>query len=413
MTKRTYRSWSRLLGVSLALGAGMMAGVEAQENPDLDTRIEELIDKKLAERESQGQSDIFSQATGDLGVEIHGHLQFEHENYESEGSRSGDSTFDNQYFTLWIGKQITEDLRAVIEIEYEHGGTDSQTGGTGGGGGGQTEIDQAMAVWNPGGYDEFGIKIGKFYVPFGIERFSYAGPQNRLVSRPAPFQRIWPGTYADNGVAIQGRVGDDVAFIYELAAVNGLGPAAATSIRTARQGRDNEDNKAMVGRIAVAFGDEFEFGTSYYEGKYNEFQVLGHALAPDSEFDLIYNGIDARMTLGQLDVRGEWIESSVETGETLTNGFRNFRRQGYYIQTAWRQEVGLEFLDYLDGVVRFDSKDENTTVKDTADTNTWALGVTFGVNEHLKFKVERQMVHERGPVKLDNDAWLMQASVQF
>jgi phosphate-selective porin len=380
----------------------------------------EKIKKKLAllEKKQENKSatpDLFSNMKDSFGVDIHGHLQFEYEDYGTEGSRGGDATFDNQYFTLWIGKEINDQLEVAVEIEYEHGGTGEQTGGTGGGGGGETEVDQAMALWKPLDDETFKIRFGKFYVPFGIERFSYAGPYNRLVSRPAPFQNVYPGTYADTGLEFLGKflLNNDMSFIYNLAWINGLGPDAAVDIREARQGRDNNDNKAIAGRLALKIGKTLEFGGSYYKGKYNEFQSRGHALVPDNELSLIYHGLDARWTQGPWDIRGEWLESYVDTGETLINGFRNFRRSGYYLQTAYRLDFEKELLKFVDLVLRFDSKDENSTIHNTDDTNTWAYGLAFGIYEKMKLKFEFQKVHERGPEKISNGAFLAQMSLQF
>jgi hypothetical protein len=361
----------------------------------------------------------FAQSTDDTGlfegdsdVVLKGHLQWEYEDTGSEGGRNGDSTFDSQYLTMWFGYHVEENMRVVAEVEYEHGGTINQTGGANGGGGGELEVDQGFVEWEL--QKALIIKIGKFYTPFGIERFSYAGPSNRLVSRPGTFQNVYPGTYAEVGVNLGGQlpIVGSTTFNYEVAVVNGLGDTANTSIRDARQSRDNNDNKAMVGRISVnAKPDDadIEFGASYYDGKFNSHQ----GYIADNRLRLTYAGIDLRVKYKNFDFIAEQIISTVEQGETLINGKRNFRRSGYYAQLAYRSEVDREYVKFIDVVARFNSKDENSTVQNTADQNQMALGINWGLYKKVILKLEYQFNHERHGNKLSDNAWLGQVSVAF
>jgi len=399
---------SGLLGLIVSLGLNVLA--------------EDITEKKVREifsemtKKDSGNGGLFDQSTGeDSPFEIHGHLQFEYEETESDGGRNGNSTFDTQYLTLWFGFEIEDNMNIVAEVEYEHGGTLGQNGGTGGGGSGELEVDQAFFNWDILSDSTLQVKIGKFYVPFGIERFSYAGPSNRLVSRPAAFQKVYPGTYADSGIQTYGSISlsDSNSFKYEAAVVNGLGPDANTSIRDSRQGRDNNDNKAYVGRLAfnskVSSDLEIEVGGSYYDGKYNEH--LGYIA--ENKLRLTYTGADLRITYNNFDFRAEKIISTVDQGETATNNIRNFRRSGYYTQLAYRQEVDKELIKFVDLVTRFSSKDENSTVSNTADQNQWSVGINWGITDKVIMKVERQFNHERHGNKLSDDAWLGQLSVAF
>ena len=126
-----------------------------------------------------------------------------------------------------------------------------------------------------------------------------------------------------------------------------------------------------------------------------------------------YFAKDEKLSFNTINARSEKITSTVAMGETATNGVRNFRRSGYYVQGAYRQEVDQHLIKYVDFVTRFGVKDENSTTQTTSDQNQWAVGINWGIFDDVIVKVERQFNHERHGRKLSDDAWLGQLSVRF
>jgi hypothetical protein len=138
--------------------------------------------------------------------------------------------------------------------------------------------------------DPLRLRLGKFYVPFGIERFYQNGPRNPLVDRPAPFIQIIPGTFSDTGIGVSGEqrvaAGPELIAEYEVALMNGLGSNLFDSAREARQNRDNNASKALASRLGARYDRWLFLGTSFLygesdDGDEDDFTALGADLRLD------------------------------------------------------------------------------------------------------------------------------------
>jgi hypothetical protein len=226
--------------------------------------------------------------------DLHGHVTLSYFGFEeaspaTTGPALSDlspaSSFELSDLTFFLGVPLARNLYVVTEVEYEGGGDD-------------IDVDQAFAEWSLAEHEALELRIGKFYVPFGIERFYQNAPQNPLVDRPSPFLQIIPGTFSDTGLGISARraLGDEPELVFsaELALMNGLGARAFDSVRDARQDADNNANKALAGRLGLAYDRWLDAGISTLYGEYDD----------GDEDALAALGFDVRATLGRVFVRG-------------------------------------------------------------------------------------------------------------
>jgi len=172
-----------------------------------------------------------------VDVDIHGFINFEYIDAQEDGSRGGKSTFDLHHANIFLDVLLRSNLRSHVEIEFEHGFE-------------EIEIHQAFLEWGIAPW--LSVTAGRFYAPFGVERFAWYPMANQLVSRPIAFRQIIPGSFYQTGLMFSGAFDfhRDLLLTYEASVTNGLGEDAADNRRSSRQTRDNNFGKAVTGRIA-------------------------------------------------------------------------------------------------------------------------------------------------------------------
>ncbi len=354
------------------------------------------------------------------------------------------STFELSTFALWAGIDITKNIEVISEMEFEPAGGEEQ----------KIRLDQARLTWDliklptsstlrpeyavPWGIIEEGIlsfTFGKFYYPFGIERFSYSGPVNKLVDRPSPFRQIIPGTYSDVGAKIHGFVPiyQEVALRYEVALTNGLAGPLRSPIREDRQNTDNNRNKQVGGRLGLSLTDWLEIGSSAITGKYDS----------DNSQDMNFFGADARITYDKIkllsstteevfDLRGEYVFNHVNQPSTKKRDL-DFSRDGWYIQTAYKFEFHKPFLNYIEPVFRYDSLNDDVTkfastftplgkytpnkamrkFKPVLEVNRYAFGIGWSPFKHFRIKGEYEVSDEQDIPEVNNNAILYEMTIDW
>lgn len=283
------------------------------------------------------------------------------EGRDDKTQRDTTKFFDQTSLTLWLGVNILKSLSFTSEIDIENGFT--------------IEAERGHFNWNILG-DLLTIRVGKFVYPFGIERFQYSEPFNKLVDRPSPMVRIVPGLYTDVGVEFLGTVPIPhiEALKYEFAVTNGLDSFDDDGKQ--EDLADNNTNKQLGGRLSFALLPGLEIGGSYLMGKYDM----------DDNNGLFLAGADIAYQWKGLAFRGEYVGGRVE----LENG-GDFHRNGYYLQTSYRHPFELDYLKYLEGVVRFDSVNPRDDVLNDGDADRIAFGVNYSPIENLILKFEYEI----------------------
>ncbi|MFQ5653662.1 MAG: hypothetical protein ACE5GW_02890 [Planctomycetota bacterium] len=401
------RSWnllSRAAGVVLL--AGLLApGVAAQEGapppgpPPAEAEAPLLPGAAEEPQAGDDPNPFFSiedipPPRGRVPVEVHGRIDLTLLHFDDRRNVDGFPRHRVDLLSPAVSLEWNPLPRLFLRTEVEYDGLDSKV-----------ELDQLLMrtdIPQLGGY----LDVGLTYVPFGIERFYYSPPTNPLVDRPSPFRRIFPGSYSDVGLFLVASHGGkqleagrrEWKVKGEFAVTRGLrGPD--------RDDRPDDlfeenDELQVVGRLGVEPFTGFQVGAS---GLIVHFDVG----STHRRLDLI--GIDATWRGDQEYIRAEMLYGTVERGVTAGG---DFERDGLYIEGYRRLTLGLPWLEAVEGVVRFDSLDENSKVRDFRDVERWAFGLNVVPRPGFRVKSEIILSRERG-TEIDNDGFLMQAEVHF
>jgi hypothetical protein len=345
----------------------------------------------------------------DTFAEFHGYLNLIYFDFEKDGDRNnrGDSSFDQHYFAFNSIAKIRHNVTAFGEIEYEHGGQ-------------EILIDRAYIDW--GIYEEhLNFRLGKFYSPFGLELREYQYPLRKLVSRPMMARNLLFNEWTEVGVNMYGRLKiPNLAFSvdYDLAVVNGpsgsdsgdsdstpeileVGTGANPSTggtADARQSRDNNSNRTFIGRLSTYIPAGLGVGLSYGDGRYSD------AGSPNLDFSLI--GVDARLNVIGLDLRGEWVKRTIDLTTTSER-----ESSSYYIQASYKKVLGKEWLNYIEPVARYDFLEPDDDAP-SDQRKRISLGINYSPYPHFKFGAEWQMNSEEG-TEMEDDGFLLHGVVDF
>lgn len=258
---------------------------------------------------------------------------------EFENFQGADSTFDPHRFVLNIASQVHQRVKFYSEVELEHGATfGGESSGEGSisiqdangngvidadeaqdigvevesesGRGGEIELEQAWAEFALN--DNFGVRSGVILVPFGKFNLYHDDDLQNLTDRPLVSRRVIPTTWSDAGVGLVGQteLGEGAALGGQLYLINGLTDEFSAGAGGTRDGRgsleqDNNNNKAVVGRLNFSPMLGQELGVSGYYGSYDdESNAIGAA------------AIDWDLAAGDFQLMGEAALFSFENGLT-------------------------------------------------------------------------------------------------
>lgn len=229
---------------------------------------------------------------------VGGYASIEYGNFEDQ-----DSFFDQHRFILNVGSQLTDRIKFYSEIEYEHGATFESEGTSSGeisivdtNGNGVIDADEAQNIpaeldtdigrsgeisieqaWMQYDFNQnLGIRGGVLLVPFGRFNLTHDDDLHVFTDRPLVARRVSPSTWQDSGIGFvyNTNFGEESRVWAELYAINGLRDTfegGSDALREARSdlGSDNNNNKAIVGRVAVSPWVGTEVGLSGYTGAYD------------------------------------------------------------------------------------------------------------------------------------------------
>lgn len=239
--------------------------------------------------------------------------------------------------------------------------------------------------------------------------------------------------WSETGVNAYGRVGTGAFSVnYDLAIVNGpngddtddpsngipeiLEVGTGDNPNTggtgdARQNRDNNNNRTIIGRVSVPVkhGPHFvEVGASYGGGRYSDEDA-----AEDLDFSLI--GVDAKFQMMGLDLRGEWVSRTADVDPVFVPvSFPDdeLNSSSYYLQASYRVGFNQDGLNYIEPVIRYDFLEPDDDTDDDERTRT-TLGINYSPYPHFKLMAEWQMNSEESDPDLDDDGFMVSATVDF
>ncbi|MEE8448721.1 MAG: hypothetical protein V3S39_03725, partial [Thermodesulfobacteriota bacterium] len=280
---------------------------------------------------------------------VGGYFELEFEDFDSAkarpdlgfGSFDGTSRFQSQRLILLTASDITDALSFATELEFENG---------------TREIELEYAALDYKFFGRLNLRAGAVLIPLGRLNLLHDGPIRDLVTRPLVARRIIPSTYSDVGGGLFGNFSlgkslgqealQDFYINYELYLVNGLQGEDGGSLfitkgggtRSARREglifeKDNNDNKALVGRVGFSPFLGLELGVSGYLGKYDQ----------AGKNNLSIFALDAFYKKGPFEFRGEYARANISRDASIRalNLALAPRRQipgsmeGFYLEVAY------------------------------------------------------------------------------
>lgn len=398
--------------------------MESEQERVLEEKVAAASDEiKKSAQEGSWKSEYVGRYEGEFGrgglevtapgglakVTLGGYMDHEFENFQNTNS-----SFDQHRWIINVGATIGERLRFFSEYEIEHGGPNAS-------GGGEAKVEQAYVDFL---VEEWvNLRAGAVLVPFGRLNIYHDSDMRDLTDRPLMARDIIPTTWTESGVGLFGEfepvIGDYEGLLisYEAHVINGLDDGFSdTGLRNARGslGGDNNNNKAVAGRVVLSPAVGHELGLSGYHGKYN------------NDGDALVGGaLDFLSTWGPVELIGEAARFEADQpagGADIADTFEGFRLQANYhfwpefLNDTW---LGRSFADPTFTLV---SRYDWARIDDDADAGTGdneedriTLGLNYRPVESWVLKAEYQWNEtenealERG----NNDGFMMSIAMGF
>ena len=254
------------------------------------------------------------------------------------------------------------------------------------------DVNQLWAGYMPS--EAFAVRAGLFLVPFGAWNTASRPHETLLVRTPLNLEYLYPSSWRDLGVVIEGKTG---FLTYAAYFGNGLAEGQSDADPYAayvQQFHDNNTNKAKGGRIGIKAGQAIRAGYSYYSGKYDDQDM----------HDLILEGADFSWVTRQWEVHAEYTWSFIENpapyerGESegwsvwMCSTYRGFQPVGSY------QEIKV--------------RDTYHYGETPIDRSRWTAGLAYIVSNTLCLRFEYDWNSEQG-LQLNDDQWQVQVSLSF
>jgi hypothetical protein len=353
------------------------------------------------------------------------------------GTGASSSSFDQQRFVPFFYSDITDRLKVAAELEIEHGIRSKSTQTSSGG----IEVSLEFATIDYLISEKLNFRAGIILLPVGKFNLLHDSPLNDLSDRPLVATAIIPSTLSETGAGIygtfyptrlskldyelyatQGFLGYDTTGAPVITEGNGLRSARQRVATTADDGLDNNNGKAVVGRVAFSPILGIEVGGSGYYGSYD----------PASKRPLAIWAADLTLQRGAFELIGEaaWVyvrDNHINLDGTpgidpATGRLRPRRMDGYYVQgnyhfmpqflRRWAPSYFTEASTFT-AVVRWDQINTNGEFSDNKKER-----LTFGLNfrpvEDTVFKVDYQFNFEdEKNNRIRNDGLVLSVATYF
>ena len=312
--------------------------------------------------------------------ETHGYLSFEYAQGQ-EQSEFPHGTFQNAFLGLLYSGDITPRLSFVSETRFRH----------------ESRLEIEQAYLNVKASESFAFKLGLFLVPFGQYNLSNRPHQTMLVKAPLHVESLFPSSWRDIGVLVEGRWG---GIFYSTYLGNGL--SEGNSLSDGQQFADNNKDKGKGARVGVLLGRGLEAAFSYYSGKYDQ----------ENERDLILKGVDLSWISEGFQILSEYSRADLENPSPFSKG----KAEGYFIQFSFNingiRPVGsYQKLIYRDP---FHGKGFADTAELGIDEekSRWTIGLVYFVSPNVLFKVEYELNREKEG-EINNNVLFFQMALHF
>ena len=355
---------------------------------------------------------------------VGGYMDIEYFNRTNQGN----SYFDQHRLVPFIYGDISDRVKFAAEIEFEHGTNDIKVE--------FASIDYLIQ-------EPINLRAGILLLPLGKFNLLHDAPLRDLTERPLVDQRIIPSTLHQPGIGAYGtfypttlsKLDYEVYFINGFTnAFGGNGNPNANSnitvtngIRSARSDNtsfDNNNGKAVVGRLAFSPLLGIEIGGSGFFGSYD----------PQSKRPLAIWALDWTFQRGPFEFIGESAWAYIRDNNLSQTGTPNGqprRMQGYYLQlnyhflpewlirlapTHFKPEVST-----FTAVARFEQMNlgqdlnDNTEAGKLGEWERWTFGLNFRPTEDTVFKTDFQYtpVGRNGNQRIHDTAFVASWATYF
>ena len=381
---------------------------------------------------------------------IGGYMDFQYRGFKNSsidndiainGSRAGtSSTFDQTRFVPFFYSDVTDRLKVAAELEIEHGIREKSNEGSG------IEVSLEFATVDYLITEPLNFRTGLILLPVGKFNLLHDSPLNDLTDRPLVSTFIIPSTMTEAGAGFYGtfyptRLSKLDYELYVTQGSNGYendgtprigeGKGLKDSrqrVSTADDGLDNNNGKAVVGRVAFSPMLGIEVGGSGYYSAYDPF----------GKRNLSIMALDWTLQRGPFELIGEaaWVyakgnskdlngDPSFEDARADgTTPLRAQRMGGFYVQANYhfmpevlKRWAPTHFKDSstFTGVLRWDDINTNRdAVGGPGDVQRLTMGLNFRPVEDTVFKVDYQFNFENGKAnRINNDGLLLSVATYF
>jgi hypothetical protein len=298
--------------------------------------------------------------------------------------------FDLHYLAISVSGWVNDRIQYLAEFELEHGGV----------GGNNTFVEQAyIDFWLT---QNLGVKVGGILTPFNRFDELHDPLSNFTISRPQVSRELGVSAWKEVGVVVHGfkDLSEDLSLFFDAYTINGLGDGS--NLRGSRQYRDNNEDRAMGGRVNLVVKDMVEIGGSAYNGAWDD----------EGDYDLTMFGGFLMVRTPFADFWGEY--STAETENPSPDGEGDM--SGYFFQASrlfnekFRPTIRIGSLDYLDPGSQL-GRDPGKGDKDLTE---FVLSFAYYPNSKVALKAEYIFFGEGDrKEEVDNNLFGLQAALRF
>lgn len=316
-----------------------------------------------------------------LHADLNGYLSFDFVKGQKE-SDAPDGTFQRALLGLFLTGDMTPNLDYLAEARFKDES--------------RVEMEQAFLRIRPS--QNFSVKLGLFLVPFGRYNTSNRPHQTVLVKAPLPVESLYPLSWRDIGLLVEGRWR---GLFFSAYLGNGLGEGQ--SLRAGQQFTDNNKDKGKGIRGGLSLSQALDVGFSYYSGRYDE----------KNERTLTIEGVDLSWEAEGVYVLAEYIKADMDNPSDVEKG----KAEGYFVQAAFdmgqlRPVGSYQKLTYRDAFhgEGFDPELGGNGIEE--EQSRWTFGIVYFATANIFFKIEYEWNREKG-AEVKNNLFLFQLALSY
>ncbi|PCJ18249.1 MAG: hypothetical protein COB02_11725 [Candidatus Cloacimonadota bacterium] len=356
----------------------------------------EILDLKEIQEEQIDENPVKS-FTG--GLTFGGYVDMEFHNRKGSNSK-----FDQHRFIFDISADLGEKVKFVSELEFEHAASTGDIG-----------MEQAYIDYSFN--EKAGFRVGQILIPMGRLNYLHDAPLLQLTERPKLLKEIVPSTWYDSGAGFFGEFGSEENPIsYEVYLMNGMSDSkfnldSGTGFRSLRRkGKsktENNNSKALTGRLGFTLSENTQLGLSYYSanvGAYNAAKVLS------GDRDMTMYGIDIERPINnKLDFQGEYIWGDVDLN--IATGFNSYDFSGWYAQLNYILDKNEKYR----AILRLGAEDTAKGLDNKGDIEETVFGINYRPNSNTVYKAEYHWEDSNvnTAAKANNDGFVFSVATYF